>query len=68
MKLRIEKDELTIEEEDNTLVSKLFKGVKANVTIRGRQINKIKDSTGKVLKDNLHPENIGKVEKIKKER
>ena len=70
IKLVIDKDELTIDEEDTNLANQLLRGVRGKVRINTpfvrREITKIKDSKGKVLKDDKHPENIGKVEKPKK--
>ena len=51
MKLKITGDELTIEEDDNSLVSAMVKGAKGKLTVRGREINKVKDKDGKVLRD-----------------
>ena len=64
-KLSVVNDELTIEEEDNSIATALIKGAKGKLTIRGREINKVKDSKGKVLKDTKNPKNVGKVEKKK---
>lgn len=63
-KVRVEKDEVTV---DDSLVGKLMAGTKGRIRIHtpfgDREIHKVKNSKGKVLKDDKHPENVGKVEK-----
>jgi len=61
----VEGETVTVDEEDNSLVTALVKGAKNKLTIRGRRIHKIKNSKGKVLRDDKHPENVGKTEKGK---
>ena len=58
VKLKIEKDELTIEEGDNDLIAAMIKGCEGEVTIKcpyvtgGKvKIKKIKDKNGTVLKE-----------------
>lgn len=67
VRLRLNKDELTIVEGDESFIGKLIAGTQGKVKIKNplmrREIHKVKDHTGKVLKDDAHPENIGKVEK-----
>lgn len=63
-KVRVEKDEVTVE---GSLLGKLMAGTKGKIKIKTpfgeRVIYKVKDKKGKVLKDDKHPENVGKVEK-----
>ena len=66
VKLKVAGDEATIEEGDTTFLGKVIAGTRGAIKVRGREIHKVKDSHGKVLKDDRHPENIGKVEKPKK--
>ena len=70
VKLKVDKDELTIEEGENTFLGKLIAGSQRNIKINNplirREIHKVKDSKGKVLKDDKHPENVGKIEKKEK--
>ena len=65
--VRVEKDEVTV---DDSLLGKLMAGTKGRIKIKSpfgvREIHKVKDNKGKVLKDDKHPENVGKVEKKKK--
>jgi len=70
VKLVLNKDEATIVEGDDSFVARLIAGTQGVVRIKHplmrREIHKVKDSNGKVLKDDKHPENIGKIEKPKK--
>ncbi len=70
VRLKVDKDELTIEEGDTTFLGKMFKGAKGKINLGrrsgNREIHKIKDSKGKVYRDDKHPQNVGKVEKPKK--
>jgi len=72
VRLRLNKDEATIVEGEDSFVGQLIAGTKGKVKINHplmrREIHKLKDSKGKVLKDDKHPENIGKIEKKKKEK
>ena len=69
LKLKVSKDELTIEEGENTLLGKAIAGCQGTVRLNTgrvhREIHKVKNKEGKVLKDDKHPENIGRVEKKK---
>ena len=55
LKLKISKDELTIEEGENTLLGKAIAGcqgtIKINTARVHREIHKVKNKEGKVLKD-----------------
>ena len=66
--VRVEKDTVTV---DDSLLGKLMAGTRGKIKIKTpfgeRIIYKVKDKKGKILKDDKHPENVGKVEK-KKER
>jgi len=66
-KVIVEKDEVTV---DDSLLGKLMAGAKGRIKITTpfgvREIHKVKDKKGKILRDDKHPENVGKVEKKKK--
>ena len=55
LRLKVSKDEVTIEEGENTFLGKLMEGCKKHITISTpfgkREIHKVKDSKGKVFKD-----------------
>jgi len=55
LKLKLNKDELDIEEGEDSFLGKMLAGAKGKVKIKTpfgeREIHKIKDSKGKVLKD-----------------
>jgi len=71
LKLTLNKDEVTIKEGSNDFISQLMGGCRGTIRIKNplfrREIHKVKDAKGKVLKDDNHPENVGKIEKKKKE-
>lgn len=62
--VNVSKDEVTV---DDSLAGKLMGGTKGHIRIISpfgvREIHKVKDQKGKVLKDDKHPENVGKKEK-----
>lgn len=62
--VNVKGDEVTV---DDSLLGKLMAGTKGHIRIKTpfgvREIYKVKDSKGKVLKDDKHPENVGKKEK-----
>ena len=62
-KVNVKGDEVTV---DDSLLGKLMAGTKGHIRIKTpfgvREIHKVKDSKGKVLKDEKHPEKVGKVE------
>lgn len=64
--VKVSKDEVTV---DDSLLGKLMAGTKGRIKIKTpfgvREIHKVKDNKGRVLKDDKHPENVGKVEKEK---
>ena len=55
LKLKIEKDEVTIEEGEDSFLGKLIEGTQGTIrlnTPRGmREIHKVKDKRGRVFKD-----------------
>ena len=59
LKLKVDKDEVTIEEGEDSLLGKLLAGAKGKVKINTpfgkREIHKVKNSKGKVLKDDKKP-------------
>jgi len=59
-------DEITISGESDFL-SKLIAGAKKNIKVKTpfgeRTINKVKNAQGRVLRDNKHPEKVGKIER-----
>lgn len=61
--VKVSKDEVTV---DDSLLGKLMAGCKGHIRIKTplgvREIHKVKDKKGKVLKDDKHPENVGKKE------
>ena len=63
-KVNVRGDEVTV---DDSLLGKLMAGTKGHIKIKTpfgvREIHKVKDLKGKVLKDDLHPEKVGKKEK-----
>ena len=63
-KVNVKGDEVTV---DDSLLGKLMAGTKGHIKIKTpfgvREIHKVKDLKGKVLKDDKHPENVGKKEK-----
>ena len=63
--IKVLKDEITISGDDS-FISKLIAATKGKIRIKTqfgeREINKVKDSKGKVLKDTKHPEKVGKIE------
>ncbi len=65
--VNVSKDEVTV---DDSLLGKLMAGTKGHIRIKTpfgeREIHKVKDKKGKVLKDDKHPENVGRVEKKEK--
>ena len=63
--VKITGDEAIIEGE-GSFAEKVIAAAKGKIRIKTqfgeREINKIKDSKGKVLKDTKHPEKVGKIE------
>ena len=55
IKLHIDKDEVTIEEGEDSFLGKLIEGAKGKITIKTplgkREIHKVKDTKGRVFKD-----------------
>ena len=67
MKLKVDKDEITIEEGEDSFMGKMIAGAQKRIVIKTpfgeREIHKVKDIKGRVFKDDKKPENVGKVEK-----
>lgn len=51
---------------DGDFIEKLIKGAKGKIKVKTpfgeREITRVKDARGKVLKDTKHPEKVGKIE------
>lgn len=67
VRLTLNKDEMTITEGDESFIGQIIAGVQGKVKIKTpfvrREIHKVKDSKGKVLKDDKKPEKVGKKKK-----
>jgi len=64
VRLKVEKDEVTIEEGENSFLGKLLEGAKGKVKIKTpfgvREIHKVKNIKGKVFKDEQKREKASK--------